>query len=155
MNGDVITNSKEMACVLNEYFASVFTPHNHGPVPTPTDKGSASRICDVLITPGMVKKKLLKLNPGSAPGPDGISSRFLKEHAKVLAPPLATLFNQSLREGVVPLDWRRANVTPIHKKGGKSEPSNYRPVSLTSIPCRIMEACLRDEIVYAILKIII
>ena len=79
MNGDVITNSKEMACVLNEYFASVFTPHNHGPVPTPTDKGSASRICDVLITPGMVKKKLLKLNPGSAPGPDGISSRFLKE----------------------------------------------------------------------------
>ena len=87
MNGDVITNSKEMACVLNEYFASVFTPHNHGPVPTPTDKGSASRICDVLITPGMVKKKLLKLNPGSAPGPDGISSRFLKEHAEVLAPP--------------------------------------------------------------------
>ena len=147
VNGSVITSSKDMACVLNEYFASVFTPQNPGPVPTPTDKGSANRICDVLITSGMVKKKLLKLNPCSAPGPDGISARFLKEHADVLAPPLATLFNQSLREGVVPLDWRRANVTPIHKKGGKSEPGNYRPVSLTSIPCRIMEACLRDEIV--------
>ena len=82
----------------------------------------------MLIMPGMVKKKAFETESVLRASPDGISSRFLKEHAEVLAPPLATLFNQSLQEGVVPLDWRRANVSPIHKKGGKSELGNYRPV---------------------------
>ena len=52
-----------------------------------------------------------------------------------------------MEEGSVPEDWRVANVTPIFKKGAKGDPGNYRPVSLTSVPCRIMEACLKDNIV--------
>ena len=59
---------------------------------------------------------------------------------------LAVVFTKSLNEGVVPQDWLEANVTPIYKKGTKSLPGNYRPVSLTSVSCRVMESILRDEI---------
>ena len=49
--------------------------------------------------------------------------------------------------GIVPEDWRVANVTPIFKKGSKSQAANYRPVSLISIPCKIMETLLREATV--------
>ena len=64
-----------------------------------------------------------------------------------LSGPFAILFNKSLQEGSVPSDWRSANVVPIFKKGSRSDPSNYRPVSLTSIPCKIMESLIKDCIV--------
>jgi hypothetical protein len=51
-----------------------------------------------------------------------------------------------MEEGVVPADWRDANVTPIFKKGAKSSPSNYRPVSFTSVSCRVMESLIRDAV---------
>ena len=54
------------------------------------------------------------------------------------------IFEMSLTSGIVPADWRHANVTPIHKKGPKGEASNYRPVSLTCIPCKIFESLLKD-----------
>ena len=50
-----------------------------------------------------------------------------------LAVSLAIIFNKSLAEGVVPIDWKLENVTPLFKKGSKTEPRNYRPVSLTSV----------------------
>ena len=65
----------------------------------------------------------------------------------MLTPALAMIYNESLQSGVVPEDWRAANVTPIFKKGAKGNPGNYRPVSLTSIPCKVMEACIRDVMV--------
>ena len=71
----------------------------------------------------------------------------MRDHVDIMAPALANLYNKSMKEGVVPSDWKEANVTPIFKKGSKSDPGNYRPVSLTSIPCRVMEACMRDRIV--------
>ena len=50
-------------------------------------------------------------------------------------------------EGYVPIDWKQANVTPIFKKGSKSEVGNYRPVSLTSVVCKLMESLIKDAIV--------
>ena len=87
-----------------------------------------------------------------APGPDRIFPRTvvnLKDH---LAIPLTIIFNKSLKEGVVPEDWRLANVTPIFKKGSKTDPANYRPVSLTSVICRALESLLRDVIVEHLVK---
>ena len=57
-----------------------------------------------------------------------------------------------MQESNVPQDWKVANVTPIFKKGSKGSPGNYRPVSLTSIPCRLMESVMRDELVEHLLQ---
>ena len=72
-------------------------------------------------------------------GPQGISCWVLKEAKEEIAPFCNFIFNQLLTTGQVPRDWKCANVSPVFKKGSKKEASNYRPVSLTSVPCKIME----------------
>jgi len=57
------------------------------------------------------------------------------------------MIQNSLDTGIIPEDWKTANITPIHKGGSMHQASNYRPISLTSLICKIMEALLRDEIV--------
>ena len=78
-------------------------------------------------------------------GPDNISCWVLKEAATVIAPFLHYIFTLSMQTGHVPSDWVTANVTPVFKKGNRNEPSNYRPISLTSVPCKIMEHILLYE----------
>lgn len=65
----------------------------------------------------------------------------------MLAIPLSHIFNTTLRTGILPQAWREANVTPIFKKGKKSLPSNYRPISLTSVICKLLETFVRDWLV--------
>jgi len=72
-------------------------------------------------------------------GPDGIHPRVLKELAKELAKPLSSIYQQSWLTGKVPYDWRIASMTSIYKKGWKEDARNYRPVSLTSVPGKIMK----------------
>ncbi len=59
--------------------------------------------------------------------------------AEELAPVLADFYQQSLQEETVPTEWKIADLAPIFKKGDRTKPSNYRPVSLTAIPCKVME----------------
>ena len=80
-------------------------------------------------------------------GPDGIHPRILKETAEVICIPLAIIFNKSIQEGHVPQGWKDAHVTALHKKGSKSNPENYRPISLTAVCCKIMESIIRDSMV--------
>ncbi|PKU48584.1 rna-directed dna polymerase from mobile element jockey- hypothetical protein [Limosa lapponica baueri] len=79
-------------------------------------------------------------------GPDGIHPRVLRELAEVIAGPLSIIFERSWRTGEVPEDWRKANVIPVFKKGKKEDPGNYRPVSLTSIPGKVMERLILGTI---------
>jgi len=80
-------------------------------------------------------------------GGDGLSSSFLKELEVVIVKPFLIVFRKSLEDGVVPHDWRVANVTPIFKKGSKKNPANYRPVSLTSQIGKICERILKAQII--------
>ena len=71
---------------------------------------------DVVLTPDDVANVLRTLDNDKAHGPDGIPARLLTETASQIAPSLCQLFNKSLRIGVVPFDWKLANVVPAHKK---------------------------------------
>ena len=65
--------------------------------------------------------------------------------ASVIAIPLTMLFTKSIHAGTLPADWKTAVTSPIYKKGNKSEVGNYRPISLTPIPCKILESLVRDQ----------
>ena len=83
----------------------------------------------VSVTEDHVLQTLLKLKPDKSPGPDNIHPIFLRETAYNIALPLTLIFRKSLDEGVLPEEWKCANITPIHKKGLRSEAQNYRPIS--------------------------
>ncbi|KAK4825038.1 hypothetical protein QYF61_023042 [Mycteria americana] len=96
----------------------------------------------------MVSDLLHHLDTHKSMGPDEIHPRVLKELADVLTKPLSIIYQQSWLTGEVPADWRLANVTPICKKGRKEDPGNYRPVSLTSVPGKLMEQIILSAITW-------
>ena len=100
----------------------------------------------------MIAKKIKKINDNKSPGVDGIPSKLLKEIVEQISAPLAKLFNLSLEEGIVPSEWKEANITPLFKKGSRNKPENYRPVSLTSVVCKLFETLIRDHIVEFLVK---
>ncbi|KAF4794276.1 asparagine synthetase [Turdus rufiventris] len=86
------------------------------------------------------RELLSSLDVHKSMGSDGIHPRVMRELADELAKPLSIIYQQSWDTGEVPDDWKLANATPIHKKGGKEDPGNYRPVSLTSVPGKCLSA---------------
>ena len=72
---------------------------------------------------------------------------LLQELVEEVAYPLALVMKKTLEDGSMPEDWRTANVTPIIKKGAKNNPGNYRPVSLTSVCCKMLESIIKEDIV--------
>ena len=82
---------------------------------------------------------LRAINPGKACGPDNISARVIRECADELTVPVTKLCKLSLIQGVFPRQWKRANIVPLHKKGSKSSPLNYRSVSLLPLFGKVLE----------------
>ena len=83
----------------------------------------------------IVRKFLKDVNPNKAAGPDGIHGKILKNCAVSLAYPLSVIFRVSYNSGMIPKDWKLANVVPVYKKGSKTSVENYRPISLTRGGC--------------------
>jgi ribonuclease P/MRP protein subunit RPP40 len=148
-SGVLKSNPAEIAEELNNYFSSVFTREDLSDLPScdGSFSGEQVRLEDIIITEEAVSAKLGKLRPDKATGADDISPRLLTEIHEVVCHPLTLIFQKSLHCGEVPRDWKLANVSPIYKKDKHSEPSNYRPISLTSQICKLFEAIIRDSIV--------
>ena len=93
-----------------------------------------------------MEKQLKSLKVNKSPGPDGIHPRFLVECAEEIAYPFKILFDATISSGKIPTKWKEAEVRPLFKKGSKCKPGNYRPVSLTSIVCKVFESFVRDAL---------
>ena len=145
-DGRLANNDAEKAELLNKFFSSVFTRENLANIPQPPNIFEGPHLDDISITDDMVRTKLVKLKPTSSPGPDGVHPRILRETAQTISGPLAHMFRKSIQSGRLPRDWKLGSVTPIFKKGDKRLPGNYRPVSLTSVPCKVLESLIRDKL---------
>lgn len=142
--GKLVTDSKIKAEMLNKQFVSVFT--NESGQPPSMESEPVADCPPLIITEEGVEKLLRELDPSKASGADNIPAWFLKMASKQLAPIFTNLFQSSINSGVVPEDWRRANITALFKKGDRSDPGNYRPVSLTSVTCKVLEHIVHSHV---------
>ena len=103
-------------------------------------------MANITFTTQGIVKILEELKPGKSAGPDNIPIWILKEYAMLIAPVLQVICTQSYQTGILPSDWLTANIVPVYKKGDKSSPTNYRPISLTSVCCKTMEHIIYHSI---------
>ena len=144
-HGILVSDNTKKAELLNNQFKNVFTLEDMDSMPDPLPM-KYKPICDITIYPEGIQKLLSNLNPHKATGPDGISPRILKELAPELAPILSFIYQTSLNTGKLPQDWKTANISPIFKKGDRVKASNYRPVSLTSVACKLLKHVIHSHI---------
>ena len=149
--GKKVTEDNEKAEILNNYFVSVLTKEKPPDFSLPKAENVPNLLLEITVTPEMIREKLKKLKPNKASGPDKVNINVLRScmHFDV---PLALLFNKSIQTSQIPQDWRDANVTPLYKKGSRSSPGNYRPVSLTSQVVKILERIFQDSLLQLIRK---
>ena len=148
VNGSSWSSSLDKAECLNSSFAQQCTASVMNPaLPTETVPTVRKTFSFRLLDSDAVQKKLSSLNVWKSTGLDGFSNRLLKECAEVLSPPLAHVFNCSLQSGVFPTVWKQGLVSPVYKnKGSRSNPKNYRPITLLSCISKVFEGFVRDQL---------
>ena len=146
-NGERTKNDDLKCTLLNEFFSSVFTKEDVTSMPHFEDQTTDDQeIKTADISHDDMKTLLESLNPNSQ-GTDEIHPRLLKECASSLAKPLNILFNKTMLTSQLPDEWKRAEIRPIYKKkGSKLDPSNYRPISLTSVVCKVFEKVIKNHL---------
>ena len=138
-------SDKEKADILQKQFPSVFTKEPDGELPNFRLR-TLTEISLLDIKSEIERKKILELEVDKACGPDEFHPRLLKELVDEISTPLVMIFRKSLLDGVLPSDWKHANVSSLFKKGAKNIAANHRSISLTSIVCKIMESIVKEKI---------
>ena len=115
--------------------------------PDPPTQPLSNPIPSIIISACKVRRVLRSLKTDKASGPDGVPPRFLKEFAEELAPVLCRLFRLILISCTYPSSWKQALVQPVPKKGDRSNPSNYRPIALTSAVAKVFETLLNSHFI--------
>lgn len=153
VNGVDLIGGREKAQAFAEFFASVYITDSdleessNFNVPAPM-----IMMDEVQIDINVLSRKLKDLNISRSAGPDGIHPRVLRETQQSIKWFLKHIFECSIQSGVVVEDWKTSCVVPLFKKGARDVVSNYRPVSLTSISCKIFESIIKDHIVAHFLR---
>ena len=154
-DGTKTGDASQAANVLASAFSSVYLSEPQGPLPEKcyqqrgTGGPQQEEISDLEISDLCVKEKLSKLDIFKSQGPDEINPKLLKvlSDNPNFVNAVGKLFRVCANTGRIPLAWKTANVIPLFKKGAKSDPLNYRPVSLTCILCKVYEQFIREHIV--------
>ena len=105
-----------------------------------------SKLSNIYCSINEIEKLLKNLNPFKSLGPDSLSPRILSECASALSPSICALINKSFALGQLPSKWKRADITPLFKKGSKNCRNNYCQISLTSIVCKLAEQIVKRRI---------
>ena len=137
--GRIYSLAQDKAQVFNSYFGSVFQQESLDFIPS---KGISSYLeaPELSFDVSGVRHQLITLKSGKACGSDGIPGVLLKTLADELALPLTLFFRKCYSDGSCPKGWKNAFVCPVYKhKGSRSEPTSYRPVSLTPICSKVFE----------------
>ena len=140
---NLVSNPSDMCELLKEQFESVFNfPSDTCNINNLTREHGPRGLDNIYFTEDDIKTSIMSIPTHSAPGPDGIPAKLLKECVNELKGPLYTLWRRSLDTGIVPEKLKFAHVVPCFKKGDRSSPKNYRPISLTSHVGKIFERIL-------------
>lgn len=143
-NGEAIPDNK-CSTVLNNVFSSHFTQSFSAILPHYCALNYLP-MYPVVINPEGICKIIDNMKSFSAVGIDSVSTKFLKSTKVYSSIILSKIFQQSLDNGTMPAEWKTGKVIPAHKSGNKHSPLNYRPISITSIPCKIIEHILFSHI---------
>jgi len=134
----MVTTDQETADLLASNFKETFTRENTTDIPQVDENDFNWQDTDMLFDSETVRGKLQRFHTDKSQGPDEIHPIVLKECSNSLAEPLLLIFMKSYETGILPEDWKTAHVVPIFKKRKKTDKANYRSVSLTSVPGKIM-----------------
>lgn len=146
--GERVGNNFGKCNILNRQFSKNFNAAQYDNLPNfEVNHDFNVSLSEAIISEDCIINKLKNLNVNKSGGVDEIPSRFLYETARTIYLPLYMIFCESMSSGRVPSDWRKSNVTPIFKQGDKTDPNNYRPISLTCHISKLMESIIKDQLV--------
>jgi hypothetical protein len=143
-NNVYVSKPKDKAEAFSNFFYSSFNPNSYEPPGIRVFNNDNLR--HLTLTVDEVYKVLNKLDHNKAYGPDGLPTIVYKRCASVLAPSLTILFNLSLDQGILPRQWKQADIVPVFKKGDSCNVTNYRPISLLCIASKVLERCIHHHV---------
>ena len=141
--GEVVGDARLMSEVLAESFSLVF--RSDIPPEISEHQVAPTLMRQISVSYDEVLNQILKIDSSSSCGPDNMHPQMLKSCATEFAYPLSLLFSLSLNNSELPTEWKKSIVVPIFKGGSRNSPQNYRPVSLTSVCCKILERIITGK----------
>ena len=145
VNRKIVSDGRTKSEILSKQFSGVFTSEDLTTIPAVGTEPKPAIGPLTLTIPGVIKQ-LQSLKPNKASGADKIPPWFLKDDAVEIGPILTALYQTSIDTSHVPSKWKRANVCGVFKNGEKSDPSNYRLISLTCISSKVLEHIIHSHI---------
>ena len=143
--GNLVQTNWGMSEIFADAFSSVYVsgvPAHPHPYQT-----ANAQMEDLTVSYEVIRKILENLAPSSSAGADGVHPSILHNCADVIALPLSIIIQKSITESQIPAEWKHSRVAPIFKAGSKYNALNYRPVSVTSAPCKVAERVLSNHVV--------
>ncbi|XP_047124135.1 uncharacterized protein LOC124806893 [Hydra vulgaris] len=145
---ETITEAIHSANRLNEHFKSVFVDDSkNDQLPLFERRHNQEDSGVVIISFEATLAYLNGLNLNKSIGVDNISPKVLKECPSQMTYPLTLIYNKTLSEGSTPSAWKLSHVTPLFIKGSCLDAANYRPVSIPSVLCKVMEKIIKEQII--------